>query len=461
MSHVLIVDDEESICWALARLSREEGHEVSVASSAEDALELAGRKGCDLVVLDIRLPGMDGLTAMARFRQLVPDAPIVVITAFGSLATAVEAVRNGAFDYLTKPFDLDQALAVIRRALAQRALAQRAVAVHAVRPPPSDASDELVGASPAMQEVFKRIALAAPSRASVLITGESGTGKELVAQAIHRHSPCAAGPLVPVNLAALSPTLVESELFGHVRGAFTGADFDRKGLLELAHGGTVFFDEAGDIPLPVQVKLLRALEQQETTPVGAVDPRPTAFRVVAATHRDLRREVRDGNFREDLYFRLAVFEIPLPALRTRTDDIPSLAERFLRQIRPAVAPGLGFSDAALADLRRREWPGNVRELRNAVEHAALLARAGPILPEHLPPIVAPPAGGGADLDTAVREWALARLAAAMPPENLYQQLLDLVEPPLLDAVLHRTGQNRVAAASVLGIHRETLRKKLG
>ena len=348
MSHVLIVDDEESICWALRRCALEDGHEVSVASSAEDALELAGRKGCDLVVLDIRLPGMDGLTAMAHFRQLLPGTPVVVITAFGSLATAVDAVRNGAFDYLTKPFDLEQALAVIRRALAQRALAQRSLADHPTGPlQQSDSSDELVGTSPAMQEVFKRIALAAPSRASVLITGESGTGKELVAQAIHRHSPREAGPLVPVNLAALSPTLVESELFGHVRGAFTGADFERKGLLELAHGGTVFFDEAGDIPLPVQVKLLRALEQQETTPVGGVKARPTEFRVVAATHRDLRREVCDGKFREDLYFRLAVFEIQLPPLRERVEDIPALAERFLRQIHPGVAPTVTFSEAAL------------------------------------------------------------------------------------------------------------------
>ncbi|HVC98701.1 MAG TPA: sigma-54 dependent transcriptional regulator [Pirellulales bacterium] len=462
MSHVLIIDDEESICWALRRLAREDGHEVSVASSAEDALELAVGKGCDLVVLDIRLPGMDGLTALSRFRQLLPDTPVVVITAFGSLATAVEAVRNGAFEYLTKPFDLEQALAVIRRALTQRALAQRALADHPSRPlPQSESNDELVGTSPAMQEVFKRIALAAPSRASVLITGESGTGKELVAQAIHRHSPRADGPLVPVNLAALSPTLVESELFGHVRGAFTGADFERKGLLEMAHGGTVFFDEAGDIPLPVQVKLLRALEQQETTPVGGVNARPTEFRVVAATHRDLRREVCDGKFREDLYFRLAVFEIQLPSLRERVDDIPALAERFLRQIRPAVAPAVAISEAALDELRRRPWPGNARELRNAIEHAALLARNGPILPEHLPSIVASLPGGGSDVDTAVREWALARLADEVPPENLYQQLLDLVEPPLLDAVLERTGQNRVAAANVLGIHRATLRKKLG
>jgi two-component system nitrogen regulation response regulator GlnG len=456
MSHVLIVDDEESICWALRRLAREEGHEASVASSAEDALELAGRKRCDIVLLDIRLPKLDGLTAMSEFRRLAPAASIVVMTAFGSLSTAVDAVRNGAFDYLTKPFDLDQAQAVMRRALARREAADENT-----KPPLQiEPSDELIGTSPAMQDVFKRIALAAPTRASVLITGESGTGKELVARAIHRHSPCAGGPLVPVNLAALSPSLVESELFGHLRGAFTGAESERKGLLELAHGGTVFFDEAGDIPLPVQVKLLRALEQQETTPVGGAKARPTSFRVITATHGDLRRKVHEGSFREDLYFRLAVFEIQLPALRERAGDIPALAERFLRQIRPAVAGSVTFSRAALDELCRRTWPGNVRELRNAIEHAALLARTGTIQEEHLPPCTAAAFAGETQLEGAVRQWALARLAEATKPENLHQQLLELVEPPLLDAVLERTGQNRVAAAKQLGIHRETLRKKL-
>ncbi|HVX64361.1 MAG TPA: sigma-54 dependent transcriptional regulator [Pirellulales bacterium] len=465
MSHILIVDDEESICWALGRLAREEGHQVQVASSAEDAFELARQGRFDLVMLDVRLPGVDGLSAMARLQELAPGAPIVVMTAFGSLGTAVEAIRNGAFDYLTKPFDLERAAEVITRALAQRQ--ESADASHAVEAgaEAADATEEeLIGASPAMQEVFKRIALVAPTSAAVLITGESGTGKELVARAIHRHSREAAGPLVSVNLAALNPTLVESELFGHVRGAFTGADFARQGLLELADGGAVFFDEAGDIPLPVQVKLLRALEQREVVPVGDTKPRRSTFRVIAATHRNLREEVRKGNFREDLFFRLAVFEIHLPPLRERGDDIALLAERFLQRFLRSGGAKVHFTGAALDELRRRPWPGNVRELRNAVEHAALLARAGAITPEHLPPRIAgqaPPAETEEELGRAVRNWTLERLGGASLPENLYQQFLDQAEPPLLTAVLERTSHNRVAAANLLGIHRATLRKKLG
>jgi two-component system nitrogen regulation response regulator GlnG len=454
--NLLIVDDEENIGWALRRVANDEGHAASLVSSAEEALELAEREPFDLIMLDVRLPGMDGLSAMRQVKRLQPQSPIVVMTAFGNLSTAVEAIRNGAFDYLTKPFDVDQALSVMRRALAQRT------------PPAAPAlpteSEGLVGASPAMQEVFKRIALVAPTNASVLITGESGTGKELVARALHRHSSCAGGPLVPINLAALNPALIESELFGHARGAFTGAEQSRSGLLELADGGTAFFDEAGDIPLSVQVKLLRSLEQQEVTPVGDTRARQTAFRVLAATHRDLRKEVREGNFREDLFFRLAVFEIHLPPLRERQDDIPLLAEYFLRKLRPSGEP-IRFAEATVEELRRRRWPGNVRELRNAVEHAALVARSGAIYPDQLPPAVEPTTeqavGAGVTLQAAVRNWALDRFASSSPAGDLYQRFLDEVEPALLEAVLERTGNNRLAAANLLGIHRATLRKKLG
>ncbi len=336
MSHVLIVDDEESICWGLERLLHEAGHRVSIAASAEDGLSLAESGRPDLVVLDVRLPGMDGLTAMARFAKAAASAPIVVITAFGNLDTAVRALGNGAFDYLAKPFDLEQAAAVMERALAHRreSKATSPVSSHAI-----EVSDELLGTSPAMQEVFKRIALVAPTDAAVLITGESGTGKELAARAIHRHSLRSGQPFVPINLASLSPTLVESELFGHVRGAFTGAETSRQGLLELASGATVFFDEAADIPANVQVKLLRVLEQHEVTPVGDTRPRPSAFRVIAATSRDLRREFQAGGFRQDLYFRLAVFEISLPSLCQRVEDIPILAQRFRTTFGPAGDAG--------------------------------------------------------------------------------------------------------------------------
>lgn len=463
MSHVLIVDDEESICWALRRLLEEEGHQVAVASSAEEALRVAEEQTPDLVMLDVRLPGMDGISAMAPLQRVAAEhvggregnVPIVVMTAFGSLSTAVAALGNGAFDYLIKPFDLEQAAGVIDRALSQ----PQRCAMRTVEPAEAD---ELIGVSQAMQEVFKQIALAAPSGASVLITGESGTGKELVARAIHRHSRHAAGPWVPVNLASLSPTLVESELFGHVRGAFTGAAHSRQGLLELAHGGTLFFDEVGDIPPPVQVKLLRTLEQQEVVPVGSAVGRRSDFRVVAATHRDLSSEIHQGGFRQDLYYRLAVFEIRLPALRDRPEDIPLLAERFLRRI-AAPAGESRFTEGAISEMLRRPWPGNVRELRNAVEHAALLARGGPIFSGHLPPAaeLASAAGDAAGaLRAAVVAWTQSQLARRDQQDALYEKFLAEADPALIETVLRTTGRNRLAAAKVLGMHRATLRKKL-
>ena len=456
--HVLIVDDEESICWALRRLLTELGHRVAVASSAEDAFEQVAREAPDLVMLDVRLPGMDGLEALARFERLLPRTPVIIMTAFGSLATAVAALSRGAFDYLVKPFDLDQAAAVVARAMALPA------AITSTTVPSFDkyqSEEELLGRSPAMQEVFKRIALVAPTDAAVLITGESGTGKELVARAIHRHSLRAGAPLVPVNLAALSPTLVESELFGHARGAFTGAATARQGLLELANGGTVFFDETGDIPASVQVKLLRVLEQHEVTPVGDTRPRASSFRVIAATNHDLRTDIRGGAFREDLYFRLAVFEIALPPLRERLDDIPLLAERFLARCLPAGSTAR-LSPAALDELARRAWPGNVRELRNAIEHAVIVARGGPIGPEHLPAAIissGEPTDAGA-IAGLVRRWAEHQFRDSSRAVDLYERLLDMVEPPLLEVALRTHRGQRISAARSLGLHRATLRKKL-
>ncbi len=342
MSHVLIVDDEESICWGLERLLTDSGHDVSVAASAEEAFARVARQTPDLIVLDVRLPEIDGLSAMKQFTEQAGPIPIVVITAFGNLQVAVTAMQNGAFDYLAKPFDLEQATAVIDRALAHRPRDQRKMTAL-----PQGLGEELLGKSAAMQEVFKRIALVAPTDASVFITGESGTGKELVARAIHRHSVRADRPFVPVHLASLSPTLVESELFGHVRGAFTGADFPRQGVLEIADQATVFFDEAGDIPPSVQVKLLRMLEQHEVTPVGSAEARTSSFRVISASHRDVSRDVAGFELRRDLYFRLAAFEIALPPLRQRVEDIPFLAEHFLAR--------LHRSGHAVARFRARPW----------------------------------------------------------------------------------------------------------
>ena len=460
MTCVLIVDDEQSICWGLAELVQEMGYEGLTAASAEEGLEIARKTPPDVIVLDVRLPGMDGLEAMARFRGIVGAVPIIVMTAYGELATAVTAVRNGAFDYVTKPFDLRAAEKAIGRALASRQ-----VVVECTSSPHGVEEGQIVGASAAMQEVFKRIALVAASEACVHLRGESGTGKELAARAIHRHSRRAEGPFVAVNVASLSPSLAESELFGHVRGAFTGAEETRKGLLEQADGGVIFLDEVADIPMALQVKLLRALEQGEVLPVGANRPLHADFRVISATHQTLPELVARGEFRHDLYFRLVAFEIEMPPLRERRRDIALLAERFLNLIsaKSGQTPP-DISAEAMAELERLPWYGNARELRNAIEHATVLARNGTITVEHLPPPAPANLTAAAIQEDAVtaliRQWTEGQLDVSPDVRDLHDRLLRLVEPPMLRASLAHFHGQCATAARHLGLHRTTLRKKL-
>ncbi len=465
MSSILIVDDEPAICWAFREALTDDGHSVRVVPSGEEALRLTdGGWRPDVVVMDVRLPGIDGLAAMRELRGRIGATPVVVITAFGSLDTAVRAMEEGAFDYLIKPFDLDQAIDVLRRALGSQVAAGETHDGVATAPLSTDA---IIGSSPSMQQVFKRIALVAASDVGVLITGESGTGKELVARAIHRHSPRLHGPFVPVCIPALNPGLIESELFGHARGSFTGAVEDRTGLFELAAGGTILLDEIADVPTPLQVKLLRTIEQREIFAVGAALPRTINVRILAATNRPLPELIASGAFREDLYFRLGVFQIHLPPLRERREDIPALVEHFLLRIPPAqeAAPWKIPDDLRTA-LCSRPWVGNVRELRNAIEHAAIVARGGEIRPEHLPPPAAMSAVASVSTADRAREhvsgWAAdeaARVATADDPQ-LYENFLQLVEPPLLEAVLRHCNGNRAAAAQLLGLHRATLRQKM-
>jgi two-component system nitrogen regulation response regulator GlnG len=458
VSRILVVDDEQAVCWALEQALKAEKHEVAVAPSAEAAFVLAAKKTPDVILLDVRLPGLDGLSALAKLRQLSDDAPVIVMTAFGNLATAVRAVEGGAFDYLAKPFDLDQGLELVARAIQRRGLAAPDASEPALDPGPTD---DMIGTGAAMQNVFKRIALVAPREACVLITGESGTGKELVARAIHRFSPRRDRPFLPVHVAALNPSLVESELFGHVKGAFTGAAQSREGLLALAEGGTLFLDEVAEVPLPVQVKLLRVLEQSEVLPVGGNQSQKLNIRILAATHQDLERKVADGSFRTDLFFRLNVFQIHLPPLRERREDIGPLAEHFLRRLEPKALPLL----AETADyLGRQPWLGNVRELRNALEHAVIVAHGGPLLCDHFPAALAMAGGTPAEqLQRAVLAWLVERIAAASPkpPHELYEELLSCVERPLLEELMRRSQGNRWAAAQWLGLNRATVRKKLG
>ena len=464
MSRILIIDDEPAIGWSLREMLSDEGHSVEVAASVEAGLETCARFEPEAMLLDVRLPGRDGLSALPEFRSIVPNAPVVVMTAFGDLDTAVRAVNAGAFDYLVKPFDLESVSRIVAHALAERD--QHAAGRDQPAATATDAA-LLVGSSPPMQEVFKQISLVAPTELPVLITGETGTGKDLAARAIHAHSPRRHRPFVATSLGALAPSVIESELFGHVRGAFTGATADRPGLFAIADGGTLFLDEIGEAPLDLQVKLLRALETREVTPVGAAAPRKLDVRVIAATNRDLVAAIAAGTFREDLYHRLHVFPIHMPPLAARRDDIDTLAAHFLaRQAAGRATPTI--SEAFRVALRSRPWPGNVRELKHAIEYAAVVARGGMLRPEHLPaqPATAAsqPVGdtvADAQVVAAVGAWVDAALATGTTTAGpLHEPLIDLVETTLMQKVVAAAGGNRTAAAKLLGLDRATLRSKL-
>jgi len=455
MAKLLVVDDEQSICWAIKQLAQNLGHEVQAVASAEEGLEFVAANVPDLLILDVRLPGMDGLTAMQRFRSHIGSCPIIVITAFGALETAVDAVQQGAFEYVVKPFDLATIRSIIQRALEFNRCQQSS---HEGESP--EALEGILGKSRAMQEVFKQIALASAADVAVLLHGESGVGKELAAHAIHRHSKRSKGPFVGVNVAALSPALAEAELFGHVAGAFTGASQTRKGLLVQADQGTLFLDEVAEIPLPLQVKLLRVLDQGEVLPLGADEPVKTNFRIIAASHQNLPGMIRSGEFRHDLFYRLSAFEITVPPLRDRREDIPLLAQHFAARQSGQTAR---LADETLQELRRRTWQGNVRELRNAVEHALVVAREGVILPEHLPPTsltLAMDSGGSSPLAEVIQHRAESLLSDPVATGSVYEKFLQEIEPVLFSSALIRYDNECAPAARALGLHRTTLKKKL-
>jgi two-component system response regulator AtoC len=397
------------------------------------------------------MPGRDSLEVLGELGAALADLPVIVVTAFGGSAAAIEAMRRGAYDYLTKPFDLDEVLLTLGRALRQRALAfeVKALRAGATDEPPESPGDEpeLIGRGATMREVFKAIGLASATDAPVLIVGESGTGKELVATALHRHSDRSAGPFIRVNCGALPEGLIESELFGHERGAFTGADRQRPGRFERASGGTIFLDEVGELPLSAQSKILRVLQQQEFERVGGTETLRSDARVISATHRDLPREVAAGRFREDLYYRLNVARIVIPPLRDRPEDIPPLAEHILRRVERRHGWGeLSISAEALAAIRERPWPGNVRQLENALARAAIAARGRAILPEHL--------DADAETDPSVP-------TAGDPDGSLpLRALLAEVERRAIRRALLACGGNRTQTAERLGISRRQLFDKI-
>ncbi|HLX63632.1 MAG TPA: sigma-54 dependent transcriptional regulator [Planctomycetota bacterium] len=467
---ILVVDDEPSICWAFSQLFNAQGWQSLSAASAEEGLELAEAERPDLVLLDIRLPGLSGLDALPKFRALNPELPILVMTAHGTMDTAIEATRRGAFNYLTKPIHNDDALHQIRSALERRNLS-REVAQLRRELLAGAGLDSMIGKSPEMQEVYKKIGAVAGAESSVLILGESGSGKELVARAIHNYSARSRGPFVAVNCAALPEQLLESELYGHVKGAFTGAIRDKEGKAETARGGTLFLDEIGEMPLSVQAKLLRFIEEKKFERVGSTESVEADVRILAATNLDLRTQIKKQLFREDLYYRLNVVSIELPPLRRRKDDLPLLVASFLTRgtsrdkAMPAEAQGI--SKDAMGLIERYDWPGNVRELRNAIEHAVIVSRGAVILPEHLPAHIlrslrGEDAAPARSLEELVRERTLAALDKAEGREegNAYAEIVSDVERALLDMTLKRVNGNQVKASALLGIHRTTLRKKM-
>ena len=457
MNRILIIDDEPAIGWSLKERLSDQGHDVQIAASIERANKILVNFTPDVIVLDVRLPGQDGLTAIPDFRERFPKSPIIVMTAFGDLQTVVDAISRGAFEYLIKPFELKDFLSVISRAL-------QSVSQSTVTNPTVAESHQLIGHGPAMQAVFKQIALIAPTEFPVLITGETGTGKELVAEAIHRHSPRHAGPFVRVSLASLSPSVIESELFGHVKGAFTGAAEDRPGMFELASNGTIFLDEIGETPPAIQVKLLRVLESRSFARVGTNQERATNARLLAATNRDLPGMIAEGTFREDLYHRLKVFSLELPPLRSHREDLRPLVEYFIN--RHAHGPRPTVTEDFWTAIERREWQGNVRELKNAVDSAVVLSRGGPLMAAHIPTSTTSTttdSNVSQQLQRAIAAWVKDHLPDSLgePPGDLYRQFLNVAEPALFDEVLSHTAQNRTAAAKLLGLDRTTLRSKLG
>ncbi len=453
-SCVWIIDDDRSIRWVLEKALLREDIACMTFSSASDALRELERSTPAAVLSDIRMPGVSGLELLQALKERLPKVPVIIMTAYSDLDSAVAAFQGGAFEYLPKPFDVDQALELVRRALAENASREA--------PTPSEAPiTEMLGQAPAMQEVFRAIGRLSQSHATVLITGESGSGKELVARALHRHSPRSTGPFIALNTAAIPKDLLESELFGHERGAFTGAAAQRRGRFEQADGGTLFLDEIGDMPAELQTRLLRVLSDGQFYRVGGHTPIKVNVRVIAATHQDLEVRVREGLFREDLFHRLNVIRLRLPPLRERPEDIPLLVRHFMQKsARELGMDAKGVSDAALKTLVGLPWSGNVRQLENVCHYLTVMAPGQVVevgdLPADLMQGHVVPEGG--DWLQSLAAEANARLARG--EAAILDDLTQAYEKTLIEVALRHTGGRRIEAAHLLGWGRNTLTRKI-
>jgi two-component system, NtrC family, response regulator HydG len=443
---ILIVDDEPSVRDSLNRWFRDDGYEVGVAEGANDALTRLAERKWDLALLDIRMRGTDGIELQRRIHELDPELVVIMMTGYASVDTAVTALKNGAYDYITKPLDPDDVAHLVQNALAHRRSREENARLRDIVATQAPHASELIGQSAAMQKVLHAIETVAATDATVLITGESGTGKELVTRAVHAGSPRRFHPLVAIHCGALTETLLESELFGHEKGAFTGAQYRKKGKFEVAEGGTVFLDEIGDISLKTQTDLLRVLQEHEITRVGGHQPIKVDFRCVAATNKDLEALIRDGLFRPDLYYRLNVFRIELPPLRARRDDIPLLVDHFVQKYASAMNKKITrVSPEAMALIQEYDWPGNIRELENAVERALVVAHEPELRQQDFAIKLTQPLVPGALNGSAAVGGSLT---------------LDEVEKAHILRVLEQCNFNQTRAAEMLHIDRVTLHNKL-
>ncbi len=463
MPTLLVIDDDPLILECLDCGLSEPGLSLVTASTAAQGIASYSDKRPDVVLVDVRLPDMSGLEAVRRLHELDPRVPVILMTGFGTASTAIEAMRLGAYEYLIKPLDLDRLAELLARALETRRQMRVPARVSEVGTDDQDA-DLLVGRCPAMQEVFKAIGRVAPQDVTVLDRGESGTGKELVARAIYHHSRRSQGPFLAINCAAIPESLLESELFGHEKGTFTGADRRRVGKFEQCHEGTLFLDEIGDMTPLTQTKILRVLQDQQFERVGGNEPVRTNVRLIAATNRDLEAMMAEEHFRSDLYYRLNVYTISLPPLRERKDDLPLLADHFLRKAsRELNKEVISISPEAMDLLEHYPWPGNVRELQSVLKQAILLATGPVVVPAFLPAIIlgekpAPVFPGPDTLEEALRGFIQERVQSGSA--DLHAELVGVAEKVMLREVLKQTGNNQSRTARILGITRATLRAKM-
>jgi nitrogen regulation protein NR(I) len=463
MSTILIIDDDDQLRRSFQKLLVEEGYATDSAASGEDGIRRLQKRLPDLVILDMRLPGKNGLETFQAIHAMDPKLPVIIMTAFGSTHHAIEAIKCGAFDYVLKPFEIPAMLSLIRQALEAGRFMRSPVDMDGA--PGATSREAIVGRSRPMQEVYKAIGRVSSTDATVMIRGESGTGKELVARALYSHSLRADKPFQVINCVAIPENLLESELFGFEKGAFTGAAHRRVGKIEQAHGGTVFLDEIGDMPFGIQSKILRLLQEKSVERLGGRDIIPVDVRIIAATNRDLEAALQQGRFREDLYYRLKVVTIVLPPLRERADDIPLLVDYFLaRHAAELDMDNPGIARDAMSILRNHPWPGNVRELANAIQKALIFNRGGPIRPQDILQAAAAGTGapGGAslrDTDEVLRQWVRETIATR-PEANKFDTIMDHFASILVGEALNVTRGNRSQAARLLGLSRPTLHSKI-